>query len=152
MIFIDSQKLVTEISRISTKEKCNVELYRIGKGCNNYIIYDINFAVSEPVAPVINDTNLNDTELMIDSWQFLSWHCGGAGIPMPVVLWLKDGEILSAGDETSSYELSSGNETLIIKSITTKEEGTYVCRLENKIGRAEKSITLKLKGELLFEI
>ncbi|KAK6637652.1 hypothetical protein RUM44_008074 [Polyplax serrata] len=105
----------------------------------------IRLNVLELEAPVIYDTNLTNSEVTISSWQPLSWRCAAKGVPEPTIVWYRNDEILPLNKNFLNFEITDDNQTLLMKSLTMNEEGTYTCRVENKGGFQEAFVSLKLK-------
>ncbi|XP_077101394.1 obscurin isoform X30 [Siphateles boraxobius] len=71
----------------------------------------------------------------------VTFHCRVAAHPAPNFDWEKDGRYLG---ETNRIKVTSENESssLRIQSVRSLDSGTYTCRVQNSIGRAQSAATL----------
>ncbi|XP_069507388.1 immunoglobulin superfamily DCC subclass member 3-like [Ambystoma mexicanum] len=65
--------------------------------------------------------------------------CVAQGVPEPHLLWLKNGKILTPGE---NVKLSNNNSTLMIQRITSNDEAIYQCIAENTAGTNQASARL----------
>ncbi|OQR70847.1 roundabout1-like [Tropilaelaps mercedesae] len=62
------------------------------------------------------------------------------GLPTPTVEWFKEGQPVNVGSRASRIRLkedSSGS--LVIQDVRSTDQGNYVCRADNKVGKRETS-------------
>ncbi|XP_076382484.1 vascular endothelial growth factor receptor 1 isoform X2 [Megalopta genalis] len=99
-------------------------------------------------APIIIDTNLKKGEIIIDvgtrGSQRLDIHCFADGMPKPSISWFKDGRRLLINNE--KYKFSNSSQKLELEYPLEIDSGEYVCRAENRIGKAEVSQRITIKG------
>ncbi|XP_020353225.1 immunoglobulin superfamily DCC subclass member 3-like [Oncorhynchus kisutch] len=67
--------------------------------------------------------------------------CMAQGVPEPHLIWLKNGKILTPGD---NVKLTNNNSTLAVTRITTEDEAIYQCIAENSAGTNQASARLAL--------
>ncbi|XP_069040783.1 immunoglobulin superfamily DCC subclass member 3 isoform X2 [Lepisosteus oculatus] len=65
--------------------------------------------------------------------------CVAQGVPEPHLIWLKNGKILTPGD---NVKLTNNNSTLAVTRITTEDEAIYQCIAENSAGTNQASARL----------
>ncbi|XP_029435627.1 immunoglobulin superfamily DCC subclass member 3-like [Rhinatrema bivittatum] len=65
--------------------------------------------------------------------------CVAQGVPEPHLIWLKNGKILTPGE---NVKLSNNNSTLMIQHITSTDEAIYQCIAENTAGTNQASARL----------
>lgn len=82
------------------------------------------------------------------SWEPVEWRCQVRGVPAPTIRWFHDGYPVKLSNG-SSFQLRDGNQTLVLLTLTPRDEGIYTCRAENKGGVVRASITLQLLGNQL---
>ena len=70
--------------------------------------------------------------------QNISFNCTAEGIPMPTIVWRKDGQLIIQNNKRhisskSSTGFHSGvTSTLIISDVTGSDNGSYSCRADNE--------------------
>ncbi|XP_065126669.1 immunoglobulin superfamily DCC subclass member 3 [Paramisgurnus dabryanus] len=65
--------------------------------------------------------------------------CQAQGVPEPHLIWLKNGKILTPGD---NVKLTNNNSTLAVTRITAQDEAIYQCIAENSAGTNQASARL----------
>ncbi|XP_066577546.1 immunoglobulin superfamily DCC subclass member 3-like isoform X2 [Amia ocellicauda] len=65
--------------------------------------------------------------------------CLAQGVPEPHLIWLKNGKILTPGD---NVKLTNNNSTLAVTRITSDDEAIYQCIAENSAGTNQASARL----------
>ncbi|KAL2084583.1 hypothetical protein ACEWY4_020101 [Coilia grayii] len=65
--------------------------------------------------------------------------CSAQGVPEPHLIWLKNGKILTPGD---NVKLTNNNSTLAVTRITPEDEAIYQCIAENTAGTNQASARL----------
>ncbi|XP_042566629.1 immunoglobulin superfamily DCC subclass member 3-like [Clupea harengus] len=67
--------------------------------------------------------------------------CVAQGVPEPHLIWLKNGKILTPGD---NVKLTNNNSTLALTRITSEDEAIYQCIAENSAGTNQASARLSV--------
>lgn len=78
--------------------------------------------------------------------------CEIAGIPLPTVTWLKDGEQLVESDRVKIENKLKTTYILNIKNCLKEDAGIYTIKLQNETGTAEASFNLTIQGILINSI
>ncbi|XP_048850012.1 immunoglobulin superfamily DCC subclass member 3-like [Brienomyrus brachyistius] len=65
--------------------------------------------------------------------------CVAQGVPEPHLIWLKNGKILTPGD---NVKITNNNSTLAVTRITSEDEAIYQCIAENSAGTNQASARL----------
>lgn len=73
-------------------------------------------------------------------------HCDAVGTPAPDVLWIFGGGVLTMDDV--KYEMKEDH-SLTVKGVTPDDIGDYVCIARNTISSASKTLSLKIKGNII---
>uniref|UniRef100_A0A8C1V6C5 Immunoglobulin superfamily DCC subclass member 3 n=1 Tax=Cyprinus carpio TaxID=7962 RepID=A0A8C1V6C5_CYPCA len=71
--------------------------------------------------------------------------CQAQGVPDPHLIWLKNGKILTPGD---NVKLTNNNSTLAVTRITAEDEAIYQCIAENSAGTNQASARLAVSPSL----
>uniref|UniRef100_A0A4X2LJ75 Immunoglobulin superfamily DCC subclass member 3 n=1 Tax=Vombatus ursinus TaxID=29139 RepID=A0A4X2LJ75_VOMUR len=69
--------------------------------------------------------------------------CVAHGVPEPRLIWLKNGKVLSPGD---NVKLTHNNSTLMLAGVTAEDEAIYQCVAENSAGSNQASARLAVTG------
>ncbi|KAF7626938.1 hypothetical protein Mgra_00009641 [Meloidogyne graminicola] len=71
------------------------------------------------------------------------------GIPLPQIIWTKDGNILNSSERIIFWNDNLGKTILIINNINNNDAGKYCCIAENNLGKACSSAQLVLSTKML---
>ena len=69
------------------------------------------------------------------------FHCSVSADPPPSITWYKNGAALAT---SSKYDIESGEEALLVRDVSARDQGVYECVVENMAGvvRAEATLTV----------
>jgi len=70
------------------------------------------------------------------------FYCEAVGVPIPTVEWFKDGVLLEKSDSIQIDNKGKGINSLIIKSCSTSNVGSYKVKAKNESGEIEHSFSL----------
>ncbi|KAG1942887.1 immunoglobulin superfamily DCC subclass [Pimephales promelas] len=73
--------------------------------------------------------------------------CQAQGVPDPHLIWLKNGKILSPGE---NVKLANNNSTLAVTRVTAEDEAIYQCIAENSAGTNQASARLSVSQSAQF--
>ncbi|PSN38782.1 hypothetical protein C0J52_18676, partial [Blattella germanica] len=92
--------------------------------------------------PKIKSTNLNGTDMMVNTGSSVYLHCKAAGLPRPTVVWYKDENSL-----VNDSRIRIEEDTMTIQFAKLDDEGEYKCVVTNRYGRSSRSMHLKFKDK-----
>ncbi|KAM9846369.1 roundabout homolog 1-like [Aulostomus maculatus] len=72
----------------------------------------------------------------------VEFHCAVQGDPVPTIRWRKDDSDLPKGRSEILED-----HTLIVRQVTSSDEGSYTCVVENMVGKSEASASLTVHGQ-----
>lgn len=91
------------------------------------------------LAPMDTTVNITDTAVFT---------CSASGIPVPTIVWFKDGEPLDATTNVTTNETVATSQ-LDLGALLLSDEGRYSCNASNSVSDSEvKEFTLTLQSEL----
>ncbi|XP_054547438.1 immunoglobulin superfamily DCC subclass member 3-like isoform X2 [Talpa occidentalis] len=70
--------------------------------------------------------------------------CVAQGVPEPRLVWLKNGKVLSPGE---NIRLTHNNSTLMLAGVSAEDEAIYQCVAENSAGSNQASARLAVRGD-----
>lgn len=110
-----------------------------------------NMNVVQPQAPVINDTNMNESELNYSIGEPLQLRCAFNGLPRPKIYWYKDDTEIKPDKR---IKFLSNNTILDILNLKAEDEGKYKCEAVNRVGKSALDTMLKItsKKKMFSEI
>ncbi|KAJ9583946.1 hypothetical protein L9F63_021720, partial [Diploptera punctata] len=97
-----------------------------------------------PKEPKIISTNLNTSEMMVNTGTPVFMYCKADGLPVPTVKWYKDDALLSNYNKS---RITIEKEKLTIPFAKLEDEGDYRCVVSNRINTASRSISLRFKDK-----
>lgn len=103
------------------------------------------------IPPIINDTNLNRTEIVIKEGDVpeLPLHCKAEGRPKPEIQWFKDDEPMENWPQEIKYTISENKETLNFTYIRAIASGRYTCQASNRNGTISTFMDIEVEGQRL---
>ncbi|XP_069682523.1 vascular endothelial growth factor receptor 1-like isoform X2 [Periplaneta americana] len=105
-----------------------------------------NIRVYDPVKPSFRrETNLNNSDWLLESGNSLDLHCLVDGLPVPSVFWYKNGALI--GNDDPRINLRDGNQSLWIQFAKLEDEGIYSCEVSNRLDTISKHINLSFKDK-----
>ena len=98
--------------------------------------------------PIIIGTNITQNPQIGESF-FIE--CNFTGLPIPTVVWKKDGDELDEFNDDSIKIICRDNSSYlkIIGAIDTSFNGLYECNITNVVGSISQSFQIKLQGQLV---
>uniref|UniRef100_A0A3Q4H5F9 Neurofascin n=1 Tax=Neolamprologus brichardi TaxID=32507 RepID=A0A3Q4H5F9_NEOBR len=100
-------------------------------------------AVVEAAPTWLSPTGSSSSILVLQGEELLL-ECIAAGMPTPHITWAKDGEDLQV---TSRMKVKNFNKMIQIPKASFEDAGEYTCTAKNRLGYAEHTITVRVKGE-----
>ncbi|GMT31155.1 hypothetical protein PFISCL1PPCAC_22452 [Pristionchus fissidentatus] len=91
------------------------------------------------VAPKLLSPDYRTMDVVADQTAELT--CDASGVPPPTVEWFFDGKPVFGNDDV---EILDNGRILRLLNVSTKREGRYSCKAENKVGTAEGNTFLKV--------
>ena len=77
-------------------------------------------------------------------------HCKGKGIPVPKLIWRKNGEEITSYTKyniTTIGGMENRKSTLQIRNLTYDDRGNFSCTMKNRKGLQTKTTVLTVQGE-----
>ncbi|XP_055710177.1 vascular endothelial growth factor receptor 1 isoform X3 [Phlebotomus papatasi] len=106
---------------------------------------DIDVRAYEPIAPQLQTTSMEGTEMMKNLGESLRLECIFAGLPKPKIKWYKDEQVIVHRESSNStIELYDEDTVLNIKYIRPEDQGVYKCEGSNKLGSDSHEIAIKI--------
>ena len=105
-----------------------------------------NFVYLLPDPPVIASQYNNDTITSVRDGT-VTLPCDVSGDPRPVVVWKKNGVVLSSSDP---HYFVNDQDSLVIFSVDAGDSASYICEASNEVGRAQKNIQLVVQCEWII--
>jgi len=99
--------------------------------------------VKSPV-PISIVTNMNTSELIMESGSPLELKCFVRGLPVPTVKWYKNGVIIGSDPR---IELRDKNQILYIQFAKLEDEGMYKCEVSNRLENHSRFITVQFRDK-----
>lgn len=87
--------------------------------------------------------------LSVKDGEALAITCEFSGDPEPQVSWTRNGEPL-VSSEAVALKYRNRVATLTIPEVFPEDEGTYVCKATNSVGKIESSCSLKVLRKLYY--
>ncbi|KAL1021027.1 hypothetical protein UPYG_G00007780 [Umbra pygmaea] len=97
--------------------------------------------LSEAAPTLLSPAGKASSQTVLQGEEFLL-ECIAAGIPTPVITWIKDGGDL----DTTNMKVKNYNKLLQIPKASIQDAGEYTCMAQNKIGYVEHTITVRVKA------
>ena len=95
---------------------------------------------------IISGLNENSTATVGDSHTFT---CQADGVPIPNIIWLRDGSVVNDTNLSVSYSNPSSSQitsTLEILEVSIGYQGTYTCLATNNAGSDRSTTYLSITG------
>uniref|UniRef100_A0A1I8BJY4 Ig-like domain-containing protein n=1 Tax=Meloidogyne hapla TaxID=6305 RepID=A0A1I8BJY4_MELHA len=86
---------------------------------------------------------------IVNEGQNVKFEAVVTGIPIPNLVWSKDGNLLKSDGHNSIYLDNYGKTILSINNININDAGKYCCTAENKAGKACSSAQLVLSAKMI---
>ena len=75
--------------------------------------------------------------------------CNASGDPIPLIKWKHVNDTILLKEP--KFVFSNKNQSLTIQNITLKEQGTYICTVNNPHAVDEKNVTVFVEGKLSIQ-
>ena len=95
---------------------------------------------------ITSGLNENSTATVGDSHTFT---CQANGVPIPNIIWLRDGSVVNDTNLSVSYSNPSSSQitsTLEIHEVSIRYQGTYTCLATNNAGSDRSTTYLSITG------
>ena len=106
--------------------------------------------VYDAQAPFFRKTNMENNEVTIDlnveNHKAVVLQCFAHGMPTPKITWYKDDVMLT---NNKQYAIVNDSQELCINYLLESDNGKYLCRVENRIGKLEAYQQITIKGKEL---
>ncbi|XP_043389847.1 neural cell adhesion molecule 1 isoform X9 [Chelonia mydas] len=102
---------------------------------------DIQVIVNVPPSVRARQNTMNATANLSQSVTLV---CDADGFPEPAMRWMKDGDLIERGDDDEKYDFNYDGSELTIKKVEKSDEAEYTCIAENKAGKQDAIIHLKV--------
>ncbi|XP_048683210.1 neural cell adhesion molecule 1 isoform X7 [Caretta caretta] len=102
---------------------------------------DIQVIVNVPPSVRARQNTMNATANLSQSVTLM---CDADGFPEPAMRWMKDGDLIERGDDDEKYDFNYDGSELTIKKVEKSDEAEYTCIAENKAGKQDAIIHLKV--------
>ena len=96
------------------------------------IRYFSNSILISPVAP--SDVEVSDEAPKVTKSSDLEIECTASGVPVPEVVWFRNFV------EAENQIMETGRSTLLLRNITSVDEGLYACRATNVVNQKVRSM------------
>ena len=74
----------------------------------------------------------------------MRFQCAVSADPPPSIAWFKNGAALAT---SRKYEIQANEESLLIRNVGARDQGTYECVAQNAAGVVRASATLRVFGK-----
>ncbi|KAJ6641852.1 Vascular endothelial growth factor receptor 1 [Pseudolycoriella hygida] len=101
----------------------------------------VNIDVREPRKPEIKGKIFDELYVPQGTNRDITCDFVDTTFPNPTITWHKNGTLISS---STSNVFSDDNKILTILKVSREDEGLITCTVENRLGKAEKSIVLKI--------
>ena len=103
-----------------------------GKGASKQVEVVVEYSPEVEVTEVFVHTQAGDEAEIV---------CRVHAVPMPTIVWSKDGQVVSASQRVKMANLGSRH-TLTISQVQKGDFGKYTCQASNSLGRDQRMIEM----------